>query len=129
LLGDHSRAAGERKDIFACLEEPGNVVRQRGQRRPKHPACGGDPSRQVRLDEQQNYQLARMTVTVQQMLDALARVAGEDKLQYIEQKKDEFLERIVTSWPSHFDTSKADQLGFSPDPGLESAIKAYIDSM
>ncbi|KAA8906313.1 hypothetical protein TRICI_005166 [Trichomonascus ciferrii] len=73
--------------------------------------------------------LPGMTVTVQEMLDALARVAGEDKLQYVEQKKDEFLERIVTSWPSHFDTSKADQLGFAPDPGLEAAIKAYIDSM
>lgn len=73
--------------------------------------------------------LPGMTVTVQEMLDALSRVAGEDKLQYIEQKKDDFLERIVTSWPSHFDTSKAHQLGFSSDLGLESAIRAYIDSM
>lgn len=71
--------------------------------------------------------LPGMTVTVQEMLDALAEVAGDEKLKFIEEKRDEFLERIVTSWPANYDISKAKNLGFHDDPGIHSAIKKFMD--
>jgi nucleoside-diphosphate-sugar epimerase len=68
-------------------------------------------------------------VTVQEILDALVLASpnGMEILRLIEEKKDENTERIVASWPSKFDCSRAYALGFSKDPGLEVAVKEYYD--
>lgn len=70
--------------------------------------------------------LPGMTVTVQEMLDGLVEVAGKDKLKYIVEQKDPVLEKIVTSWPARFDTSRAESLGFFKDGTALDAIKDYV---
>ena len=70
--------------------------------------------------------LPGITVSVEDMLQALKQVHGEDTLKLIEEKKDDATERIVVSWPTHFDTSKATQLGFLSDGSLIQALKDYI---
>lgn len=67
-----------------------------------------------------------ISITVGEILDALVRVAGEDKLAYIEEIKDETVERIVGSWPTSFDISRALELGFQRDGLFDDAIRDYM---
>lgn len=67
-------------------------------------------------------------LTVKDMLDALARHAGDDALQKVVFQNDESISRIVTSWPSHIDNQRALALGFQIDDGFDSFIHQYISS-
>uniref|UniRef100_A0A060T5T6 ARAD1B14388p n=1 Tax=Blastobotrys adeninivorans TaxID=409370 RepID=A0A060T5T6_BLAAD len=80
----------------------------------------------IEAGESRTINLPGVTVTVQQMLDALVEVGGEKMLDHIKDKKDPKLERIVTSWPAIFDTKKANALGFRADPGFKQAIYDYV---
>jgi len=68
-------------------------------------------------------------ITVQDILAALGSISpqGTKVLRLVEERRDENTERIVESWPSNFDFSRAYALGFSEDPGLEVAIREYYD--
>jgi nucleoside-diphosphate-sugar epimerase len=68
-------------------------------------------------------------VTVQEMMDALAKVGGEDKLDLIKEVPDPAQERILRSWATRFDNSKAYTLGYMPDPGFEQAVIDYKESL
>lgn len=67
-----------------------------------------------------------VTITVGEILDAMVRVAGEDRLGFIEETRDETVERIVGSWPAVFDISRALELGFQEDVLFDDAIRDYI---
>lgn len=71
--------------------------------------------------------LPGVTVTVQEMLQALENVGGKPALDLIEEKRDEGIENIVESWPPHFDTSLAKSLGFVDDGPLERTLQEYIE--
>lgn len=64
-------------------------------------------------------------VSVQDMMDALERVGGEDKLAFIKEKEDPALKAILLSWPTRFDNSQAYSLGFKPDDSFEQAVTDY----
>ncbi|KAK4945172.1 hypothetical protein LTR10_015598 [Elasticomyces elasticus] len=68
-------------------------------------------------------------VTIQEMMDALAKVGGEDKLQYIKEEHDEFQARILYSWAYNYDNSLALSLGFKKPDSFEEAVQEYIDYM
>lgn len=68
-----------------------------------------------------------VTVTVQQMLDALRVVGGEEAVKLVEEVKDEATEKIVLSWPTRLDTSRAHMLGFTEDGPLEQTLREYIE--
>ncbi|KAI1617483.1 nucleoside-diphosphate-sugar epimerase [Exophiala viscosa] len=68
-------------------------------------------------------------VTIQEMMDALAKVGGEDKLQYIKEEHDEFQARILYSWAYNYDNSLALSLGFKKPENFEEAVKEYIEYM
>lgn len=68
-----------------------------------------------------------ITVTVGEILDSLVRVAGEEKLTFIEEARDEAVERIVGSWPAKFDISRAVEMGFQKDGSFDDAIREYIE--
>lgn len=71
--------------------------------------------------------LPGLTVSVCQMLEALKKVGGEEALSLVEEKRDEAIERIVETWPTRFDTSRAKRLGFEDDGKLKDTLQAYID--
>lgn len=71
--------------------------------------------------------LPGVTVTVQDMLQALEIVGGKAALDLIEEKRDEAIEKIVESWPPHFDTSLAKSFGFVADGPLERTLQEYIE--
>jgi nucleoside-diphosphate-sugar epimerase len=71
--------------------------------------------------------LPGITVTVQEMLDALADVGGTKALSLIEESRDPKVEKIVGSWPALFDTTKAKTLGFQDDGTLANTVREYVE--
>lgn len=71
--------------------------------------------------------LPGVTVTVQEMLDVLKAVGGEEALSLVEEKKDEMTERIVASWPARLNTARARELGFKDDGSLVETVKDYVE--
>ena len=68
-----------------------------------------------------------VTVTVREMLDALKAVGGDEALKLVEEKRDDATEKIVLSWPTRLDISRAKALGFAEDGTLTNTVQEYID--
>jgi len=73
--------------------------------------------------------LPGITVSVQQILDALEAVGGSKTLSLVKDKRDPKVEAIVGSWPSRFDISRAEKLGLKGDGPLVDTVKAFADSL
>lgn len=70
-----------------------------------------------------------ISVTVQDLLNALVKVAGEDRLQYVKEQTDPVLERILRTWPLKVDDSTALKLGLKRDESAESLVREYKDAL
>lgn len=68
-----------------------------------------------------------INTTVQQMLDALRKVAGNRPLGEHILEKDEAIERIIKGWPIETINERALQLGFPADKSLEEVVQHYIE--
>ncbi|KAL5043784.1 hypothetical protein BDW71DRAFT_187365 [Aspergillus fruticulosus] len=64
-------------------------------------------------------------VTIQEMMDALAKIGGEDKLALLKEKEDPTLRPILDSWPTRFDNAQAISLGMKRDSSFEEAVRDY----
>jgi D-erythronate 2-dehydrogenase len=67
-----------------------------------------------------------LTVTVAEMADALARVAGPEVADLIDWVPDPVIAGIVTGWPAHVRSQRAARLGLTPDPDFDSVIRQYL---
>lgn len=70
-----------------------------------------------------------ISVTVQELMDALAKLGGEDKLKLLKEETNPEFERILRSWPQNFDPTTPDRLGLVRDKRAEDLVKEYIDSL
>ena len=70
-----------------------------------------------------------MLVTVQDMLDALEKVGGVDKLKLVREKSDPALGRILRSWAFKYDNSLAYSLGYHADSSFEQAVRDYAATL
>jgi nucleoside-diphosphate-sugar epimerase len=70
--------------------------------------------------------LCGSTASVEQMVDALRKIAGDKVADRVEMKPDARIQGIVESWPSRFICARAQKLGFSADQGIEAIISDYI---
>lgn len=70
--------------------------------------------------------LPGITVTVAQMLEALARVAGAQVASRVTWAPDERIRAIVKGWPIRFRTPRALAMGFEPDADIEAVIRNHI---
>lgn len=66
-----------------------------------------------------------LTVTVQQMLDALVACQGKEILQYITFEENQLVKDIVLSWPYAFASEAAKKLGFPCDQDMGEIITNY----
>ena len=71
--------------------------------------------------------LPGMTVSVEEMLAALARVAGEGVAARVRFKPDPFIEKIVYGWPTRFTTERGELMGFRADERFDEIIEAFIE--
>jgi nucleoside-diphosphate-sugar epimerase len=70
--------------------------------------------------------LPGITVSVAGMLEALARIAGQEAAKRVRWKPDPRIQAIVRTWPTRFDTPRALALGFRADPDIETVIRDHI---
>ena len=68
-----------------------------------------------------------LNVTVQQMLDALEKVAGPTVRARVRFERDERIASIVANWPKGAGAQRAAKLGLRPEAGFEDIIRQYID--
>ena len=71
--------------------------------------------------------LPGMTVTVEEMMAALSKVAGEGVAARVRFEPDPFIEKIVYGWPTRFETERAEIMGFRADRRLEDVVEAFIE--
>lgn len=69
--------------------------------------------------------LPGITVSVQEMLDALKAVGGDEAISQIEEQRDPAIEAIVGSWPARFDVSRAYGLGLAEPEGILETVQAF----
>jgi nucleoside-diphosphate-sugar epimerase len=70
--------------------------------------------------------LPALNVTVQQMLDALAAVAGPAVRARVRFERDERIAGIVANWPKGATAARAAGLGLQPETSFEDIIRQYI---
>ncbi|KAI1753910.1 hypothetical protein F4782DRAFT_494365 [Xylaria castorea] len=70
-----------------------------------------------------------VSVSIQELMDALAKHGGEDKLKFLKEETIPDLERILRSWSPDFDTTTPLRLGLTKDERGEDIVKEYIDSL
>ncbi|MCM5680787.1 NAD-dependent epimerase/dehydratase family protein [Schlegelella sp. S2-27] len=70
--------------------------------------------------------LPALTVTVQQMLDALQGVGGDAALSLVRFEPDAQIARIVGGWPARFSSARAAHLGLIPDGDFRSIVLQYV---
>ncbi|KAI0406803.1 hypothetical protein F4802DRAFT_556151 [Xylaria palmicola] len=70
-----------------------------------------------------------VSVSIQELMDALAKHGGEDKLKLLREETNPDLERILRSWSPDFDVTTPLRLGLIKDESGEAIVKEYIDSL
>lgn len=70
--------------------------------------------------------LPGITVTVAEMIEAMAKIAGARAAKRVSWKPDARIEAIVKTWPVRFATPRALAMGFEADPGIDAVIRDYI---
>ena len=86
-----------------------------------------DIDKEVYQGKSRTVNLPGITVTVNDMLKALEKVGGKRALDLVIEERDEATEKIVESWPPHFDTALAKSFGFIDDGPLERTLKEYME--
>lgn len=67
-----------------------------------------------------------LSITVADMLAALERVAGPQARALVKYQHDPVIAKIVAGWAYDFEPTRAEQLGFQPDPDFDSIVKAHM---
>ena len=68
-----------------------------------------------------------LSVTVQEQIEALGRVAGNDVVKLIKHQPDPTIMKIVSGWARNFDTKRSLELGFKAETTFDEIIQIYID--
>jgi len=71
--------------------------------------------------------LPGLTTTVGEMVAAMGRVAGADKMKLVEWKEDLAISTLVRTWPGDFVTARAEKMGFVHDASFDEVVKAYME--
>ncbi|MFI9389599.1 D-erythronate dehydrogenase [Streptomyces bauhiniae] len=79
-----------------------------------------------RLDGRLPVNLPALTVSVEEMLQTLRRVAGDAVADLVTVAPEPAVEAIVGSWPADFDNARAATLGLAADPDFESVVREYL---
>ena len=87
-------------------------------------AAGLDTSR---LEGRRSLNMPGVSCTVDEQIDALRAIAGEDAVRLIIPKPDEAVRRIVSGWPRNFTAERATSLGFVAETEFSQIITTYLE--
>jgi len=71
--------------------------------------------------------LPGLTVSIQDMIKSLELITNAEVTSLISYEPDAFLQSIVLTWPPHFETERANQLGFVRDASAAEIIKSFMN--
>ena len=71
--------------------------------------------------------LPGLTVTIGEVVEALAEVAGRHVADRVRWEPDERIRAIVRGWPARFEARRAHELGFRADADVREIIRAHIE--
>jgi nucleoside-diphosphate-sugar epimerase len=80
----------------------------------------------ARLGPRRNLTMPGVSATVGEQIEALRKVAGDRAVALIRNQPDETIMRIVAGWPTKFDASRAEGLGFVADKSFEDIIRVHV---
>ena len=80
-----------------------------------------------KLNDRITLNMPGLSVTVQEQIDALERVAGSDVVKLIKNQPDPTIQKIVSGWARNFDTKRSIELGFKAETNFDEIIKTYIE--
>jgi nucleoside-diphosphate-sugar epimerase len=80
----------------------------------------------TRLGGDRSLLLPGISVTVEEMVAALARAGGAEAVARIRWQPDAQVQRIVDGWPRALDAARARGLGIRPDPDIDAIVAAFI---
>ncbi len=80
----------------------------------------------ARLGDRRCLTMPGLSVTISEMIEALARVAGHDVVAHIKRRHDPQIAAIVDGWPRDFSARRAQEAGFTADRDFDSIIRAHI---
>ncbi len=79
------------------------------------------------LGLQRSLTMPGLSVTVDEEIAALRRVAGDQAVALIRDEPDEMIARLVTGWPRAFDTRRATELGFVAETDFDEIVRVYVE--
>mgnify|MGYP001813255518 CR=1 FL=1 len=79
------------------------------------------------LGARRNLTMPSVSVTVDEQIDSLRRIAGSVAADLIRHADDPDVATIVAGWPQAFDARRARSLGFTCETSFDEIIEAYID--
>ncbi|HTH59939.1 MAG TPA: D-erythronate dehydrogenase [Paraburkholderia sp.] len=80
-----------------------------------------------RLAQSRVLNMPGLSVTVDEMLASLRRVAGDAVANRVRFERDPVIEKIVYSWPGNFSADEARSLGFGYDANFDEVVRAFIE--
>ena len=69
--------------------------------------------------------LPGMRLSIQEMRDALKTTAGPQALDLLTYDRDPMIGTIVAGWPSHFESARANRLGFRSTESFEAVVQRF----
>ena len=80
------------------------------------------------MEGRRTVNLPGLTVTPEEMLASLERLAGAEARSRVRCEIDQRILRIVGTWPGAFDVSRALSLGFSADRDIDAVVRQFMAS-
>ncbi|MBP7241212.1 D-erythronate dehydrogenase [Amaricoccus sp.] len=81
----------------------------------------------AKIGPRRNLTMPGLSATVGEEIEALRRAAGEGAVALIRREPDETIRRIVAGWPTQFDASRAEGLGFRADATFDDIVAAHVE--
>ena len=79
------------------------------------------------LGARRNITMPGLSVTVQEEIDTLRDLAGQQRVKLIRFQPDARIAAIVAGWPQDFNTFRARSLGFAPDRSFADIVRTYAE--
>jgi nucleoside-diphosphate-sugar epimerase len=79
------------------------------------------------IGPRRNLTLPGVSATVAEEIEALRRAAGDRAVARIRREPDPGIAAIVAGWPTRFDASRAEALGFRADASFDAIVTAHVE--
>lgn len=80
-----------------------------------------------KLGGRRSLNLPGLSATVEDQIEALRSVAGNEAVGLIRKQTDPTVEAIIASWPQGFTAERAIELGFTAETSMEEIIRVHIE--